>query len=134
MLHQIASDMNKSKRQSFSNVAITTWNDDGCLAGDKLQQDIHHWLSPPDPWKNHNVARELHHTGTAIWFVKGNTFLEWKSSQSSSVLWIHGKREYSPSASGLAEILSLPLFVAGAGKSVLWYVDLPVFRFDDLWC
>jgi hypothetical protein len=82
----MASDMTKSKRQSFSNVAIITGYDDACLAGDRLQQDIHHWFSPPDPWKNHDVSRELYHTGTAIWFVKGNMFLEWKLSQSSSVL------------------------------------------------
>src|SRR5579863_9303609 len=96
MLHQIAGEMTKMKRQSLSNVAFTAWNDRDSLAGDKLQQNIHHWLSPPDPWKNHNIARELHHTGTATWFVQGNAFSEWKTSQPGSVLWIHGKREYRP--------------------------------------
>ena len=97
ILHQVASDMNVLKRQSYPNDAITSWNDCCFLEGDKLQQDIHYWLSPPDPWKNHNVARELYHTGTAAWFVHGNTFSEWKSSGPSSLLWIHGKRQLLPS-------------------------------------
>lgn len=59
-------------------------------------------------------------------------FWNGKLSQSSLVLWIHGKCEYSPSASALAEIDGPPLFVAGAEKSVLWYVDLLKFCFDGL--
>jgi ankyrin repeat domain-containing protein 50 len=63
------------------------------LAGDTLQKDIRNWLSPPDPWKNHYIARESHHEGTSAWLVEGETFSEWKSSGPSSLLWIHGKRE-----------------------------------------
>jgi hypothetical protein len=84
--------MHMLKRQSYPHVAIAAWDDHECLAGDKLQQDIHHWLSPPDPWKNHNTARESHHEGTAAWFIHGNSFSEWKSSAPKSLLWIHGKR------------------------------------------
>jgi hypothetical protein len=109
MLHQMTSDMNKLKRQSFSNVAITARNDRDRPAGEKLQQDIHRWLSPPDPWKNHNIARELHHAGSAAWFIQGNTFSEWISSQSSYVLWIHGKRELLPGSFAFAEFDTLPL-------------------------
>ncbi|KAH9979687.1 hypothetical protein BJV74DRAFT_123610 [Russula compacta] len=69
------------------------------LRRDKLQHDVRKWLSPPDPWKNHNIAREAQHVGTTTWFTQGKMFLEWKSSGSSSLLWIHGK--------------------PGAGKSVL---------------
>jgi len=87
--------MNKLKRQLFSSVAIVSLNHRDCSAGDKLQQDIRSWLSPPDPWKNHNVARGLHHKGTAAWFTQGNAFSEWKSSGPSSLLWIHGKRKSS---------------------------------------
>ena len=103
ILHQVASDMNKLKRQLFCNVAITAQNHGDCVAGDKLQQDIRRWLSPPDPWKNHHVARESHHTGTAAWFVYGKTFSEWKLSPPSSLLWIHGKRGFPLGAYGFAE-------------------------------
>ena len=103
ILHQVASDMNKLKRQLFCNVAITAQNHGDFVAGDKLQQDICRWLSPPDPWKNHHIARESHHPGTAAWFVYGKTFSEWKSSPPSSLLWIHGKRGFPLGAYGFAE-------------------------------
>ena len=119
--------MNKLKREFFRNVCTTPWIDCDYLVGDKLQQDIRSWLSPPDPWKNHSVARESHLEGTATWFVGGNTFSEWKSSGPSSLLWIHGKRELPPGTYLFAEIDGFPPFVAGCGKSVLWYVRLPLF-------
>jgi hypothetical protein len=64
------------------------------LTGDRLQQDVRNWLSPPDPWKNHNLARESRHGGTGTWWVEGDTYAEWKSSGARSLLWIHGKRPY----------------------------------------
>jgi hypothetical protein len=63
------------------------------LAGDKLERNVRKWLSPPDPWKNHNIACELHREGTAAWFLQGDTFSQWKASTPSSHLWIHGKRQ-----------------------------------------
>ncbi|KAH9031136.1 hypothetical protein EDB85DRAFT_1383949 [Lactarius pseudohatsudake] len=47
------------------------------------------WVFPPDPSTNHDVAYELHHGGTAQWFLQGGMFGEWKST--GSLLWIHGK-------------------------------------------
>jgi len=73
-------------------MAIDEWERWNCFAGDKLQRDIRKWLSPPDPWKNHNIARESRHNGTAAWFTQGKVFAEWKASSPGSVLWIHGKR------------------------------------------
>jgi len=34
--------------------------------------------SPPDPWKNHNIALSSRLNGTAAWFIQGDTFSEWK--------------------------------------------------------
>jgi hypothetical protein len=42
------------------------------LTGDKLQQDVRNWLSPPDPWKNHNLARGSRHSGTGTWWIEGD--------------------------------------------------------------
>ena len=67
------------------------------MAGDKLQQDIRNWLSPPDPWKNHNIALRSRFNGTAAWFIRSDIFSEWKSSGPSSLLLIHGKRQLCPS-------------------------------------
>jgi|SRR5712672_3599926 len=60
------------------------------LTGDQLQKDIRSWLSPPDPSKNQNIARGVHHSGTAEWFTEGDIFERWKAA--GSLLWVHGKR------------------------------------------
>ncbi|KAH9975115.1 hypothetical protein BGW80DRAFT_1444668 [Lactifluus volemus] len=51
-------------------------------------KDILSWLSPPDPSKNHIIARGHCHDGTTKWFVQG-VFEEWRST--GSLLWVHGK-------------------------------------------
>src|SRR5216684_1748245 len=94
------------------------------LLVDKLQGDIQIWLSPPDPWKNYNIACGSRHTGTARWFLESDSFSKWKSTGPSSLLWIHGKRARSSSLSAFTETDGFPRFVAGAGKSVFWYVPL----------
>src|SRR5258708_10841074 len=62
------------------------------VTGNQLRQDLHKWLSPPDPSTNHNIACSAHHEGTATWFFNGNIYKKWKSVGSESLLWIHGKR------------------------------------------
>jgi len=121
ILHQVASDMNKLKRQLFCYIAIAARTHCDCLAGDKLQQDICRWLCPPDPWKNHHIARESHHRRGSF---KATRSQNGNLPPPSSILWIHGKR-------GLALTFSQRLmvfrFVAGSGKNMLWYVDLRMF-------
>jgi hypothetical protein len=60
---------------------------------EQLRRDLRKWLSAPDPSTNHNVARGVHHEGTATWFFQGGIFKEWKLNP--SLLWIYGKREFS---------------------------------------
>jgi hypothetical protein len=60
------------------------------LSGNQLRENVHKWLSPPDPSTNHNIARGTHYKKTASWFFQGSIFQEWKST--GSLLWIHGKR------------------------------------------
>jgi len=55
---------------------------------DQLQQDVRRWLSAPDPWTNHNIARKAHHRGTSTWFTQGDVFKQWKGT--GRLLWIHG--------------------------------------------
>jgi hypothetical protein len=64
--------------------------------------------------------------GTTAWFVQGDTFSEWKWFKTSSLLWIHGKRSLLPAFSAIVETDSLS-FLAGAGKTILWYVDFSIF-------
>ncbi|KAI0292985.1 hypothetical protein B0F90DRAFT_193652 [Multifurca ochricompacta] len=70
VMQQVANEMDKSRRE-------------------QLQETFRRWLSPPDPSKNHNIARKSHHVGTASWFIDGNTFPEWRAT--GSLLWVHGK-------------------------------------------
>ena len=59
----------------------------------KKLENIHKWLSPPDPSTNHNIACDTYNKKTATWFFQGSMFREWKST--GSLLWIHGKRAFS---------------------------------------
>ena len=82
------------------------------------REKFQNWLSPPDPSINHNIARKAHHKGTTSWFFQGSIFKQWKSSP---LLWIHGKRTYLFLSTTPRTPLTL-IFVAGSGKSVLWFV------------
>ena len=83
------------------------------------QERFHKWLSPPDSSVNHNTACKAHHEGTATWFFQSSTFKKWKSTP--SLLWIHGKRMFSLLSSTL-NASQICIFIAGSGKSVLWFV------------
>jgi len=69
------------------------------LTGNQIRQELRNWLSPPDPSVNYNIASDAHHEGTALWFIEGNAFKEWKAS--GSFMWLYGKRT-SLSFSGFA--------------------------------
>lgn len=85
-----------------------------------MQENFQRWLSAPDPWINHNIAREAHHCGTATWFTQGSISAEWQST--ASVLWVHGLRKHAPYVS-----VATPhrfCVLAGSGKSIFWYILL----------
>ncbi|KAF8490817.1 hypothetical protein F5888DRAFT_1637925 [Russula emetica] len=56
--------------------------------GIQSREKLRRWLSPPNPSINHNAACSNQHDGTARWFMRGNTFDEWKKN--GSLLWIRG--------------------------------------------
>ena len=58
-----------------------------------MRHNIWEWLSPPDPWKNHNLIHGTRHSKTGTWLIQSGTYAEWKSSGPSSLLWINGKRQ-----------------------------------------
>jgi hypothetical protein len=62
------------------------------LTGDQLRKDLKDWLSPPDPSINFNTANDARYEGTALWFMESKAFKEWE--ESSSLLWIYGKRTF----------------------------------------
>ena len=90
--------------------------------GNMLQKDIRGWLSPPDPSTTHNIARRGYLDGTASWFIQSDTFNEW--TETSSFLWIRGKRAhlFHPYFITCPDYCLSRGGIAGAGKSILWYV------------
>jgi len=86
--------------------------------GDQLREKTRKWLSPPDPSTNHNTACEARHDGTATWFLEGITYNEWKAT--GSLLWTHGNRT---AFHGFPPTSLTICFVAGSGKSILWWVS-----------
>ena len=79
-----------------------------------MEQDIRRWLSPPDPWKNHNIACKSRHRGSAAWFLQGDTYSKWKASETpGSLLWVHGKRPLTPVNYGSSRETELFRFRSG---------------------
>jgi archaellum component FlaC len=93
-VQQTANDVDEIKRWSSLNFISVDYGALPILSGNQLRENIHKWLSPPDPSTNHNIACGTHHKKTATWFFQGSIFQEWKST--GSLLWIHGKRLSRP--------------------------------------
>jgi hypothetical protein len=89
VMEQTTNDVDIVKRSSSLNL-ISTDHKAFHISENQLRENIHKWLSPPDPSTNHNIACDTHHKKTATWFFEGNIYQEWRSK--SSLLWIHGKR------------------------------------------
>src|SRR6266404_4798610 len=64
------------------------------LTGNQVRESLRKWATSPDPSTNHNIACSIQHGGTSQWFFQGSMFREWRSN--GSLLWIYGKRMYSP--------------------------------------
>ena len=96
VIRQTADGVDQVKRLWFLNPIHDGHAGSIILTENQLRQDLHGWLSPPDPSTNHNIACNAHHKGTATWFFEGRTYKEWKSTGSNSLLWVHGKRVPHP--------------------------------------
>jgi hypothetical protein len=95
-IKQTANDVDKLKRSSSLDLISTDYGALHIISENQLQENIHEWLSPPDPSTNHDIACNTHHKKSATWFFQGNIFREWKST--GSLLWIHGKRTHCPAS------------------------------------
>ena len=89
IIQQTATNVDEERRSSSDLLAVGSHNLT-ILIGNHSREQLQTWLSPPDPSTNQNIARKVHHKGTATWFFQGGIFQEWKSSP--SLLWVHGKR------------------------------------------
>ena len=91
-IRQTDDDEDQLKRSWFPNRIHDGLAGSMIFTGNQLRQDLRRWLSPSDPSINHNISCNAHHKGTASWFFEGSVYKEWKSTDSDSLLWLHGKR------------------------------------------
>ncbi|KAH8986724.1 hypothetical protein EDB92DRAFT_1818206 [Lactarius akahatsu] len=99
-------------QQTSNNVDDMRWN--------QLRESLKKWAAPPDPSKNHNIACDIHHGGTAEWFFQSSFFAEWKSS--GFLLWIYGKQLTLPSSSTIIQD-TIKLREAGLALMAYFYFD-----------
>jgi hypothetical protein len=92
-MQEVACEINKMKRTS-RHPRFSLWRVNRS-PGNQLQKDARGWISPPDPSKNHVIARRIHSGESAEWFTQGRTFNNW--DKMGGLLWIHGKRACFPS-------------------------------------
>jgi hypothetical protein len=52
-------------------------------------REITQWLSPPDPFSNHNAAVDKRRRDTGQWLVDSAQYAAWRESE-DSFLWLHG--------------------------------------------
>jgi hypothetical protein len=95
VVEQTARDVDQVDRSS-SGLIGTGYGVLHIVSGNQLRENVHKWLSPPNPSTNHNTACGTYHKTTATWFLQGSIFREWKST--GSLLWIHGKRAPCPTS------------------------------------
>jgi hypothetical protein len=65
------------------------------------------WLSPPDPWVNHNAARRRCEPHTGSWLLQSDQYQRWRRDRYKH-FWLHGK--------------------AGCGKTVLFSTAIEDIR------
>ncbi|KAN0126421.1 hypothetical protein V8E52_000061 [Russula decolorans] len=97
---------------------------------DQLQEEVQHWLSPPDPSSNQNFVSKARHKGSAAWFFESSALTEWKAK--GSLLWIHGKP-----GSGKSTLLSAiiqdvkGMHAAGLATMAYYYFDFRDVKKQD---
>ena len=58
---QTADDVDQVKRSSFPYLISTDYRTSRIISENQLRENIHRWLSPPDPSTNHNIACDTQH-------------------------------------------------------------------------
>lgn len=87
------------------------------------RENLHRWISPPDPSNEYNTTCDAQHEGTAAWCTKSNTFADWK--RSGSLLWVHGKPGSGKTFLSSAIIREIKNTLSDSGKA-----HIAFFYFD----
>lgn len=90
-IHNTVQDLdNRADRKLSLNSISFPSKPSQIFTGKQLRERLQTWLSAADPSTNHNILCGSQLKGTAQWFIRGTVFDQWKNT--SSFLWIHGKR------------------------------------------
>ncbi|OQO08786.1 hypothetical protein B0A48_05676 [Cryoendolithus antarcticus] len=94
------------------------------------------WLSPPDPWTNHQAARQLHESGTGKWLLRNAKYLEWKEG-AARCLWLHGKAGSGKTVLCSTAVEDLRSYCSGQtayGHAIFYFSfsDTAKQRYDDV--
>ena len=116
VIEQAANVVDQVKRSSSLNLISTNYRALCIVSEHQLRENIHRWLSPPDPSTNHNIACGTHNKKSATWFFEGKIYQEWKSK--GSLLWVHGK--HAPSLNIPYNSLNDPLILQPARARVFF--------------
>ncbi|KAM0637328.1 hypothetical protein ACHAQF_008840 [Verticillium nonalfalfae] len=76
--------------QDTKAIAIETNDGVRGIISKQRQDDVHIWLSPPDPSTNVNRALQLRHTDSGQWFLRSGEYSSWRT-EPNSFLWLNGK-------------------------------------------
>ena len=66
------------RRSSSANLTHIGYETLYITSENQLRDNVHKWLSPPDPSINHNIACGTHEKKLSTWFIEGNIHQEWK--------------------------------------------------------
>lgn len=74
------------------------------LSVESERRDMFKWLSTIQYATHHKTMGKDFLLGSGNWLLQKKEFVEWRKESSSSILWLHGIREYSTIAesSGMA--------------------------------
>ncbi|KAH9169142.1 hypothetical protein EDB89DRAFT_1816720, partial [Lactarius sanguifluus] len=121
MVQQIVSDVSSRECSYCHYLTANTCRSSPITVGERFRG----WLTPPDPSTNHANACGTQHDCTAAWVFDDDIFKEWESSQSGSLLWIHGKgmNMFMSSISSAIVEHFITLRDAGSASVAYFYFD-----------
>ena len=91
-LFEILKDLEEPVQRIDSGVKALLQN-----VGAKRRTKILRWISAIPYEDNHNTAFMGHTSGTGEWLLQHDTYIEWRTSPTCNVLWLHGIRKRSTS-------------------------------------
>ena len=69
---------------------------DKMFLADQTRESVLNWITNTEYQAPHNLALQGLLEDTGKWFFDRTEYKEWRSASASSMLWLHGIRQYTP--------------------------------------